>query len=538
MAMRLRPITVLAAIVMMLLTGADEVEARSIRWARSGDALTLDPYALNEGPTHALAHQIYEPLIIRDALGKAVPTLAESWTITSDPQVWEFKLRRGVTFHDGSPFTADDVIYSFNRARQPTSDMKGLLASVEVMTKVDDFTLRIKTRGPNPIFPSNLVNLMIMSRSWTEKNHAGTVQDFKAKGDNYAVRNANGTGPYILVSREPDVKTVLKRNENYWGRTQFPLDISEVTYLPIQSDAARLAALLSGDVDVVQDVPVADIDKLAADPKLHVNVGPENRSIFLGLNVGSQDLKSSDVKGRNPFADKRVRMAMNHAINRALIQKVTMKGQSLPTGTIVPPGVNGYSKELDVIPTPDPAKAKALLAEAGFADGFTVTLNCPNDRYVNDEAVCKAVVAQLATVGIKVTLIAQTKALYFPLIEHNPPETDFYLLGWGVPTFDSHYIFSNLFHGRTEKEGGWNATRFASPDIDQTIDGLTQETDLSKRNQTIAALWKVLHENMIYLPIHIQTLAYAMKPDLDVQVDILNTPKLKFVKVLKPAPAQ
>jgi peptide/nickel transport system substrate-binding protein len=533
MAMRRRRWLSVLAIAAIAFAGATRADARAIKWARSGDALTLDPHAQNEGPTHNLGHQIYEPLIIRDSQGKAVAGLAESWTITADPLVWEFKLRKNVTFHDGSPFTADDVIFSFNRASQPTSDMKSLLSTVDTMSKADDYTLRIKTKGPNPIFPSNLNNLFIMSRSWTEKNNAGTVQDFKAKGDNFAVRNANGTGAYSLVSREPGVKTVLKRNDNYWGKGQVPLEITEITYLPIQDDAARIVALLSGEVDFVQDVPVGELDKLTADPKLLVNIGPENRSIFLGLNVGDKELKSSDIKGRNPFAEKKVRAAINMTINRAAIQKTTMRGQSLPTGTIVPPGVNGYTKDLDVIPLPDPAKAKALMAEAGYADGFSVAFHCPNDRYVNDEAICKAIVGQLATVGIRANLLAQSKTLHFPLIEHNPPETDLYLLGWGVPTFDSHYIFSFLYHTRTDKEGGWNATRYSNQDIDKLITGLTQETDLSRRNQTIAAIWKVLADETIYIPIHIQTLAYAMKPDLDIPVDISNLPKMKYVKIKK-----
>ncbi len=507
------------------------VEARPIKWARAGDALTLDPHAQNEGPTHVLGHQIYEPLILRDFQGKQVPALAETWAITADPLVWEFKLRKGVTFHDGTPFTVDDVIYSFDRARQPTSDMKALLTSIDTMTRIDDHTLRIKTRGPNPTFPSNLNNLFIMSRAWTEKNNAGRVQDFKTKEENFASRNANGTGPFILISRTPDVMTVLKRNDKYWGIGLVPLEITEITFLPIKTDAARVAALLSGDVDFVQDVPVQDIEKLSSTPDISVNVGPENRSIFLGLNVGDPELKSSDVKGRNPFADKRVRIAINMTVNRSVIQKTTMRGQSLPTGTIVPPGVNGYSKALDVIPPPDPVKAKVLMAEAGYPDGFSVTLNCPNDRYINDEAICQAIAQQLVPLGVRVKLSVQSKTVHFPLLQKTPPETDFYLLGWGVPTLDSQYIFSSLYHTRDQKEGGWNATGYSNPEIDKQIDGLSQETEFTKRNQAIAQIWKVVSDEVIYVPLHIQTLAYAMKSDLDIPVDLSNAPKLKFVKV-------
>ena len=512
---------------------AGTADARSVKWARSGDSLTLDPHAQNEGPTHVMSHHIYEPLIIRDNTGKATPALAESWGITADPLVWEFKLRKGVKFHDGASFTADDVIFSYNRALQPTSDMKSLLASVAEMTKVDDFTLRIKTKGPNPLLPNNLTDLFVMSKAWAEKNNATKVQDFKNKEENFAVRNANGTGPFVLVSREPDVKTVLKRNESYWGKGQVPLDITELIYLPIKTDATRIAALLSGEVDFVQDVPVQDIERLRQTQNVQVRIGPENRSIFLGMNVADGDLMGYDVKGKNPFSDKRVRQAVNMAVNRAAIQRVVMRGQSIPTGIIAPPGVNGYTKELDKIPPVDVEKAKGMLAEAGYKDGFSATFHCPNDRYVNDEAICQAVVGQLAQIGVKASLVSQSKSIHFPLIQKNPPQTDFYLLGWGVPTFDSEYIFSLLYHTRTDKLGGWNATRYSNPELDKLIVGLNSEIDAQKRNDTIARIWAKLQDDTVYVPLHVQTLAYAMKSDLDILVDISNQPKLKFAKIKK-----
>jgi peptide/nickel transport system substrate-binding protein len=374
------PRVVAMALVMLALFDGGPAEARAVRWVRSADSLTLDPHAHNDGATHTLNHQIYEPLIIRDHQGKPLPALAESWAITSDPAVWEFKLRRAVTFHDGTPFTADDVIFSFDRARQPSSDMKTLLQSIESIAKVDDFTLQIKTKGANANFPAYLNDLFIMSKAWATSNNVLKPQDFKAKDENFSARHANGTGPFVLVSREPDVQTLMKRNDAYWGLRpgpgQVPLEITELTFAVIKGDAARVAALQAGEADFVQDMPVQDLQKLAADAKLRVNVGQENRSIFIGLNVGRDELKSSDVKGRNPLADKRVRAAISMAINRAGIQKTVMRGQSLPTGIIVPPGVNGYSKALDVIPPFDPVKAKALVGEAGFPDGFAVTMHC------------------------------------------------------------------------------------------------------------------------------------------------------------------
>jgi peptide/nickel transport system substrate-binding protein len=252
------------------------------------------------------------------------------------------------------------------------------------------------------------------------------------------------------------------------------------------------------------------------------------------LNVGPDELKSSDVKGRNPLADKRVRSAINMAINRAAIQKSVMRGQSLPTGIIVPPGVNGYSKELDVIPPVDAVKAKALVVEAGYPDGFAITMHCPNDLYVNDEAICQAIVSQLAPVGIKINLVVQSKLAHFGLIQKNPPETDMYLLGRGVPTLDSHYIFELLVQTRSDKDGGsWNATRYSNLELDKLIAALTRQIDLTQRNQAIAQIWRQVQDEGMYVPLHIQTLAYAMKADLDIPVDISNQPKLKFVKFAK-----
>lgn len=515
----------LAAIACVATTGA---EATSLRWARSGDALTLDPHAQNEGPTHNLMHLIYEPLVLRDLEGKLVPTLATSWKVTGDPAVWEVKLRPGVKFHNGNAFDAGDAVFSLNRALQPTSGMKGLLSSVETVTEVDALTIHIRTEGPNPLLPAYLTNLFMMDKEWCEANDTTTVQDFKQKKDNYAVRNTNGTGAYVLVSREQDVKTVVERNEAYWGKGQFPLGISEITYLTIKSDATRIAALLSGEIDFVQDVPVQDIARLERTPGMRVTFGPENRSIFFGMDVASPELKTSDVKGRNPFADKRVRKAMNMAIDREAIKRAVMRGQSIPAGMLAPPFVNGYTKEMDTPPKVDIAAARKLLADAGYRGGFSVTLHCPNDRYVSDEGICQAAAAMMARIGIKVNLIAQSKSLHFPLVEKEPPESEFYMLGWGVPTFDSNYIFAFLYHSRTGTEGAYNGTRYANPEVDRMIQSLSSETDEEKRNNTIARIWRIVHEATIYLPVHTQTLAYAMKKEWNFPVSPQNTVFMKF----------
>ncbi len=523
MAWKAKAVATLAATV--LLAGA--VQARPITWARTGDALTLDPHSQNEGPTHNLLQQIYEPLILREHTGKLLPTLALSWKVTSDPAVWEMKLRQGVRFHNGNPFNADDVAFSIERALQPTSDMKGVISSIDKVIKVDDYTVHIKTKGPNPILPDQLTNIYIMDKEWCEANNTVTVEDYKAKKDNFAVRNANGTGPYAVVSREQDVKTVLKLFDGYWGKGQMPLGIETINYVTIKKDETRVAALLSGEVDFVQDMPVQDIDRVQKTQGLKVNLGQENRSIFLGMDVGSADLKSDDVQGKNPFADKRVRQAINIAIDREGIRRAVMRNQSKPSGMIIGPFVNGYTETLGKPPAVNVDKAKAMLTEAGYANGFSITLHCPNDRYVSDEGICQAVVPMLARIGIKANLVSQSKAKHFPTLQNG--ESEFYLLGWGVPTYDSEYAFSFLHHTRTGRFGTWNSTRYSNPDLDKQIEGLSSEVDIAKRNAAIAEIWKVLQDETIYVPLHDQLLAYAMKADLDVPVSPDNVVHMKFV---------
>ena len=273
----------------------------------------------------------------------------------------------------------------------------------------------------------------------------------------------------------------------------------------------RVAALLSGDVDLVQDVPTQDIDRLQKTPGVKVNIGPENRTIFLGMDVASPELKTSDVKGRNPFADRRVRQAMNVAIDREAIKRAVMRNQAVPAGIVMPPFVNGYTKELDGIPAVDLPTARLLLVEAGFPGGFSVTLHCPNDRYVNDERICQAVASMLAKIGIRVSLVAQPKGQHFTLILKTPPETEFYMLGWGVPTYDTHYVVSALYQTRSGIDGTFNATGYSNPELDKMIDGLAALTDEARRNAMIAKIWAILQAETIYIPLHHQTLAYAMK---------------------------
>jgi len=513
-----------------LLATTATVSAETLRWARSGDALTLDPHAQNEGPTHTIRHQMYEPLIIRDVTGAFEPALATDWAPSADdPNVWVFNLREGVKFHDGADFTAEDVVFSFERAKQPNSDMKELIGSITEVRAIDDYTVEIVTDGPNPILPSNLTNLFIMDKDWTEANSTVNVQDFEGGEITFATTNANGTGPYVLKSREPDVRTVMTRNDNYWGVDQFPMEVTEIIYTPIQNAATRVAALLSGEVDFLQDMPVQDIQRVNSAQGRVVKQAPQNRVIFFGMNMGADDIEADNVDGKNPLADVRVRKAMSMAINREAIRKVVMRDQSQPAGMIAPPFVNGWTAEMDAEAKTDIAQAKQLLTEAGYPDGFSIRLDCPNDRYVNDEAICQAAVGMLGQIGITVNLDAKPKAQHFPLITGG--ETDFYMLGWGVPTYDSEYVFNFLVHGRESDIGSWNGTGYDNDELDAKIKSLASNTDLQARNEDIAEIWRVIQDEQLYIPIHHQVLNWGMADNVGIDVDPEDQPKVKYFTI-------
>lgn len=507
----------------MLVSGA---AAETVRWARASDALTLDPHSQNQGVTHNFAHHIYETLVDRDADGNLQPRLATSWAMKEgDPNTWVFELREGVTFHDGAPFTADDVVFSLDRARSETSNMRQLHVDVASVTAVDDNTVEVTMTGPSPLYPNNLTNTFIMDREWSEANDVVEVQDYAAGEDNFAVRNTNGTGPYVLQSREVDVRSVLTRNENHWAET-LP-EVTEIIYLPIADNATRIAALLSGEVDIVQDVPVQDVERLQGTEGIRVATGPENRVIYFGYRFGEEPLRSSNVTDSNPFNSPLVREAMELAIDRDAIQQVVMRGQSIPTGVATPPFVNGWTEELDAYPAPDLERAQQLLAEAGYPDGFSVTLDTPNNRYVNDEAISQAVAGMLGRIGIDVTLASRPIAQHSPLVTNN--ETDFYLLGWGVPTFDSAYIFNDLVHTKEGSYGAYNAGLYSNPELDALIESLGTEVDIEARNATIAQIWEVVKNDRVLLPIHNQVLAYAMRDDIQLEVHPENQPLMTTV---------
>ena len=495
-----------------------------MRWTSQGDALTLDPHSQNEGPTNAMNGIIYESLVTRDPALKLEPELAESWKIEDNG--WVFKLRKGVKFHDGSDFTAEDVVFSFNRAKHKASDFKKQVQDIVEVKVIDDHTIKLVTKGANPILPNQLTSVYIMDSGWAKANKVENPQDFKAKEETYTVRNANGTGPFKLVSRAPDEKTVLVANGTWWGKGKFPGNIDKVEYRPIANAATRVAAVLSGEVDFVLDPSLQDIKRLKATDGLQIKTISQIRTIFFGVDQGVAELRSSNIKGKNPFADGNVRMAMNLALDRKAIQRVIMEGLSAPTGIITPPGVHGNTPALDKSYGFDLGKAKDLMKKAGYADGFSVQLDCPNNRYINDEKICQAAVAMFAKIGIKVKLEAIPKAQHFPKIQKRV--SDFYMLGWGVPTLDSHYVFSYLL----DKDGSWNATGYDNAKVNDVTKAIATESDIAKRTKMIDDAWQQIRADAPYIPIHHQVLAWAMtkKVDMPISADDAFRPRFYVMK--------
>ena len=500
---------------------AAPASAQTFRWTSQGDALTMDPHSQNEGPTIAMTGQIYESLVTRDAKLELQPELATAWEPVEGG--WKFTLREGVKFHGGQDFTAEDVKFSFERALAPSSDWKEQVKGVTAVEIVDPMTVILKTDGPNPILPNQLTSVYIMDSGWAEEHDVMVPQDFAAKEETYAVRNANGTGPFVLASRAPDELTELTRNADWWGWGEFPGNVQKIEYRPISNAATRVAAPLSGEVDFVLDPPLQDLERIKAASDLKVETVSQIRSIFLGLNLGAEELASSDVKGKNPFADVRVREAMNIAIDKAAIQRVVMEGLSFPTGMITSPGVLGNTPENDAPYAFDAVKAKALMEEAGYPDGFSVQLDCPNNRYNNDEKICQAVVGMLAKIGVDVKLDAIPKAQHFPKIQNR--ESDFYMLGWGVPTLDSHYVFSYLIAG----DGSWNATGYSNDRVNEITKAIETETDIAKRTAQIMEAWEIVKAEMPYIPIHHQVIAWGMSDKVDAPIGADDALRPRFV---------
>ncbi|TCP04845.1 ABC transporter substrate-binding protein [Caldimonas thermodepolymerans] len=505
--MKLRP-TVLA---LALAVACGTAMAKTLRVANQGDAMSMDPHSLNESLQLSFTANIYEPLVGRDKKLGLVPALATSWSQPS-PTVWRFELRQGVKFHDGTPFTADDVVFTFQRAAADGSDMKSYVSQVKEVRKVSDHVVEIETQAPFPILPDVISQLYIMSKKWCEENKAERPVDRRKGVENTASFKANGTGPYRLKERQPNTRTVLVRNPDYWGQIEGNVD--EVIFTPIGNDATRVAALLSGEIDVMEPVPLQDIGRLKASGNINVLQGPELRTIFLGMDQKRDELLFSNVKGKNPFKDRRVRQAFYQAIDIETIRTRVMRGAATPTALMVAPGIKGFAPELNKRYPYDPESAKKLLAEAGYPNGFEVAMNCPNDRYVNDGEICQAIAANLARIGVKINLQAETKVTYFPKILSR--NTSFYMLGWTPSTYDSHNVLTSIMATPNDAgQGQFNLGWYSNPKVDELTLKVQSETDQAKRDEMIREAFRIHHEDVGHIPLHQQALAWAAKKNIE-----------------------
>jgi peptide/nickel transport system substrate-binding protein len=495
-----------------------------LRWASATEALTFDPHAASHTPTQAATWQVYEPLVDFNSSYEIEPSLAVAWKLTS-PTTWQFDLRQGVRFHDGTPFTSEDVVFSLNRALSETSDMRAYVSLIQAIDVVDDHTVRITTTTPNPILPDELSLILIMSKRWAEKHDALLPAAYGDTVTSYAESHANGTGPFKLVSFEPSVRTVMERNQDWWGLGQNAHNLDGIVHTVIKDPALRLQALLSGEIDLLSDPPLADLDRIEGRPGLRLERTNEFRTIFLGFDQGSRELRSSEIKGSNPFSDRRVRQAVYQAIDEQTIVDEVMSGLAIPAGIIIQPGINGYAPELDTRLPFDPKAAKQLLATAGYPGGFAVTLDCPNDRYINDEAICREVAAMLGEIGVRVTLAARPMREHLPKIKNR--ETDFYMLGWSTSYFDSKEQFSYLIRS----DAPYNATGYANAHVDDMIDAIETAVVTYGRDATIEEVWKIVRDDIIYVPLHHQVIVWAMRDQLELPVDGQNFPRFRLARL-------
>ena len=488
------------------LSGAG-AHAQTLRWASQGDLQTLDPDSRNESLTNSINGQVYEYLTGRDKQLNIVPMLATEWQQTG-PLQWRMKLRANVKFHDGTPFSADDVVFSIKRAQEPSSDIKVYASAMGEPKKIDDLTVEFNLKDVNPIFLQHANSIFIMSKAWSEKNKVEKTQDFNAGEQSYAAMNANGTGPFMVVSRQPDVKTVYKRNPAWWGK--FDGNVQDVVYTPIKSNSTRVAALISGELDLVLDPPPTDTPRLRNTPGVKVIDGPENRVIFIGMDQGRDELLYSSVKGKNPFKDQRVRQALYQAVDEESIKTKLMRGQAAPTGaTMVSPAGTFNDAALEKRLPFDPEASKKLLASAGYPDGFEFTLDCPNDRYVNDEEICKTLASMWSKIGVKVRVNSMPRSIYFAKLGNL--DTSAYMLGWGVATYDGQYSLQSLVRSRTTgADGNFNFSKVSDTKVDQLTDAMKTETDVAKRNTMIRDALIRTRDEYLFVPLHHQIRPWAM----------------------------
>ena len=503
--------------------GAYPLAAKTLRFASGFDPQSLDPHALALQYQTRVVSQIYESLVFRDRKFAMEPALAVSWQQLG-PERWRFKLRPGVKFHDGAPFTADDVVFSIARALHKNSQRSFQLRGILEARKVDDLTVDFLLAAPDAVLPEKLIYVGMMSKAWSMAHGVVEPQNYNAKQETYAVRNTNGTGPYKLKSYESDVRTILVANPDWWGRRG---NVDEAVYVVIQSDATRLAALVSGEVDFVIDPPFQDIARLKQEKRFKLAEMTDIGTQYLGFDQDRAELEFSDVKGRNPFKDLRVRRAVYQAIDIDAIVSKVLRGQATATGSHFSRLVDGSVAELDRRLPYDAKAARALLKEAGYPDGFSVTLDCVNASF--RAAVCQAIVGMLAQVGIRATFQPWPTATFFPKLTQ--ATSSFFEFGWSPPT-DAWPSLNAMVHSHgADGAGTFNGGRYSNPRLDQILDAIRVEPDIARRRALVGDALRIMRADLPLIPLYRRTLTWVMRPDISVAQWPNDVLELRFVQI-------
>ncbi len=518
-------LSLLAAASLVALSAA--AQAETFRWAGTTDPQTMDPHAVNSAPVLGFLNNVYEGLLRLDKGLQAEGALAESWEAV-DTTTWRFNLRQGVKFHGGEDFTAEDVMFSYQRASSEAADTASWFAPVAEVKVVDDFTIDFIMTRPNPVFPVSIANFMIMDKGWAETIGA----ELPAKdAENFATLNANGTGAFRLVERQPGLKTSLAPFDGWWDTPEHNVTSAEFT--PIQNPATAVAALLSGEIDMINPVPIQDAARVDARDGVKVLDGVETRTIMLGFAHQADTLKyGADAGAPNPFKDPRVREAVSHAINVDAITTTLFRGAAQPVSQLVTPSMRGYSTQHADRPAYDPDKAKALLAEAGYPNGFSFGLKCPNNRYISDEAVCQAVTAMLAQVGVTAELDAMPVSNYWP--ELRADNFDMYMLGWSPGgAFDHEHPVRFLAStpNAEKKLGSWNFGGYSNARIDELLPGIQSEIDEAKRQAMLDEVTGIYTSEYAYVPLYVQPLVWGAQDNIDLTLRADNFFILRWVTV-------
>ncbi|RPE66639.1 peptide/nickel transport system substrate-binding protein [Pacificibacter maritimus] len=487
--------------------------AETLKYAGSTAPLTFDPHATNDFLTTAIARQTYESLVELGPNMELIPGLATAWDYKGDA-TWRLTLREGVEFHDGTLMTAEDVAFSI--LRQSTSRRyKSLFGQITAANVVDDMTVDIVTSAPDAVMPVKLSRLFVMSKAWADTNGVLDVPDLGSDStEAYSLRHANGTGPMILEEQIPGEKTTFVKNDGWWGT--FSGNVDRAEYTAIGSAPTRLAALLSGEVDLITDVPLQDIERIESTDGFAVVEGPQR--LFMELEMdGTRDiaLATYDKEGNpleaNPFKDVRVRKAIALAVDSEAIVERVMRGHAKALSMPSAPGFYGYPEDMDVRQPVDYEQAKALLAEAGYPDGFATTLNCPLERYVNAEEICRASASLLARIGIDVSVNAMVWPEFAKMLV-NGPDSSFHLIGAAGNSGDVQDTFAAVLHTRDTESGlgQQNWAMWSSPALDDTFAELVSSFDPEKRTELYRQGLKIAQDEQHAVYLHQPFITWAM----------------------------